>query len=52
MGQQTLNIKTSLPQASEVMKARIHPFDQNIIAAKTGGALPETLLYDLRNKAT
>ena len=50
MGTQTLTPKITIPQASEVMRARINSKDENIIAVKTGGVNPELLVYDLRNK--
>lgn len=50
MGQQQLLPKLTIPQASEVMRARINRFDENYIALKTGGANPEFIIYDLRNK--
>jgi histone-binding protein RBBP4 len=50
MGQQQVSVKLSIPQASEVMRARINRFDENFIAVKTGGANPEFIIYDLRNK--
>jgi len=50
MGVQTVTPKITIPQASEVMRVRINGKDENIIAVKTGGANPELLIYDLRNK--
>jgi hypothetical protein len=50
MGQQQLTIKLSVPQASEVLRARINRFNENFIAVKTGGANSEFIMYDLRNK--
>jgi hypothetical protein len=50
MGAQQLTIKISIHQASEVMKARISRFDENLIAVKIGGANTELIIYDLRNK--
>lgn len=32
------------------MKARINKFNEEIIALKTGGADPEYIIYDTRNK--
>lgn len=50
MGVQQLTVKISIHQASEVMKARINRFDENLIAVKIGGANTELIIYDLRNK--
>ena len=50
MGVQTVTPKITIPQASEVLRVRINGKDENIIAVKTGGASPELLVYDLRNK--
>jgi WD40 repeat protein len=50
MGQQQVNVRLSIPQASEIMRARINRFDENYLAVKTGGANPEFIIYDLRNK--
>jgi hypothetical protein len=50
LGQQQLTVKTSIPQTSEVMRARVNRFDKNLIAVKTGGANPEFTIYDLRNR--
>jgi len=33
-------VKISIPQASEIMKARINKFNEDIIAVKIGGADP------------
>jgi histone-binding protein RBBP4 len=50
MGTQAVTPKIVIPQASEVMRARINRHDENLLAVKTGGVSPELLLYDLRNK--
>jgi hypothetical protein len=50
MGAQAVSPKITIPQASEVMRARINRHDESLIAVKTGGATPELLVYDLRNK--
>ena len=50
MGQQQVTVKLSIPQAREVMRAGINRFDENYLAVKTGGANPELIIYDLRNK--
>jgi hypothetical protein len=50
MGQQQVTVKLSIPQASEVLRARINRFDENFVAVKTGGANSEFIMYDLRNK--
>jgi hypothetical protein len=38
MGVQKVNISVSIPQASEILRARINPQNQSLIAVKTGGA--------------
>ena len=40
MGLQPTSIKHSVPQASEIMTARAHPTEENLIAVKTGGNSP------------
>ncbi len=50
MGVQQLVIKIRIHQASELTKARINRFDENLIAVKVGGTNTELIIYDLRNK--
>ena len=50
MGVQTLSPKITIPQSSEIMRIRINPKDEHTLSVKTGGANPELLVYDLRNK--
>lgn len=50
LGAQCVVPKITIPQASEVMRARINKRNENLICVKTGGANPELLVYDLRNK--
>ena len=40
MGTQTYIPKLVIPQASEIMKARINQQDENLVAVKTGGVNP------------
>ena len=40
MGTQAYIPKLAIPQASEIMKARINRQDENLVAVKTGGVNP------------
>lgn len=50
MGVQNVTTTLTIPQACEIMKARVNKQSQQLIAVKTGGQKPELLVYDIRNK--